>query len=96
MGSALGASPSRGAREAQLAAELDAARAAQRTIVRLVEPLLGHGVLRTGKALLAAVGVPIGPPRTPERGLDADELGTVLGALDGLGIAGLGGGDAGC
>lgn len=76
--------------------DLDAARAAQRTIVRLVEPLLGHGVLRTGKALLETAGVPIGPPRAPERGLDADELGVVLGALEGLGIAGFERGGAGC
>jgi N-acetylneuraminate lyase len=69
--------------------DLAAARVAQRTIVRLVKPLLRHGVLRTGKALLETVGVPIGPPRAPERGLEADERSQVLTALAGLGIAGL-------
>lgn len=69
--------------------DLDAARVAQRAIVRLVAPLLTHGVLRTGKALLEQVGVPIGPPRGPERGLDAAERSAVLEALAGLDIANL-------
>ena len=76
--------------------DLEAARTAQRTIVRLVAPLLSHGVLRTGKALLEEVGVPIGPPRGPERGLHAAERRSVLDALASLGIAGLDAGGGSC
>ena len=88
--------PARAVFDAFEAGDLDAARRAQRTIVRLVEPLLRHGVLRTGKALLDEVGVPIGPPRGPERGLDAAERAAVLEQLANLGIPGLGTGGAAC
>ena len=69
--------------------DLDAARLAQRRLAKLVIPLLRHGVLRTGRALLECVGVPIGPPRSPERRLDPAERALVLAELSPLGIRGL-------
>jgi N-acetylneuraminate lyase len=69
--------------------DLDAARLAQRRIAKLVIPLLRHGVLRTGRTLLECVGVPIGPPRSPERGLNPAERAQVLAELSPLGIRGL-------
>ncbi len=69
--------------------DLVAARAAQRRIARLVVPLLRHGVLRTGRALLETVGVPIGPPRSPESRLEPAALAAVLEELAPLGIPGL-------
>lgn len=88
--------PARAVFEAFDRGDLPAAREAQRTIVRLVSPLLRHGVLRTGKALLETVGVPIGPPRAPERGLDAGERAAVLAALAPLGLPGLVAGRSSC
>ena len=77
--------------------DLEAARIAQRRIARLVVPLLRHGVLRTGRTLLECVGVPIGPPRSPERRLDSAERALVLAELAPLGIRGLGSGEqVGC
>jgi N-acetylneuraminate lyase len=69
--------------------DMVAARAAQRRIARLVAPLLRHGVLRTGRALLETVGVPIGPPRSPETALEPEALATVLEEISPLGIPGL-------
>lgn len=69
--------------------DLEAARIAQLRIAKLVVPLLRHGVLRTGRALLECAGVPIGPPRSPERGLDPKERARVLAELSTLGIRGL-------
>lgn len=87
--------PARTVFEAFDRGDLQTARLAQRTIARLVTPLLRHGVLRTGKALLGRVGVPVGAPRSPESPLDADELAVVLEEIASLGIPGLrtGGGD---
>ena len=82
-------SPARAVFDAFERGDLDEARRAQRTIVRLVRPLLRHGVLRTGKALLGTVGVPIGPPRAPERGLEAAELQAVLAEIAPLRLPGL-------
>ena len=69
--------------------DLNAARIAQRRIAKLVVPLLRHGVLRTGRTLLECAGIPIGPPRSPERRLDPTERATVLAELAPLGIRGL-------
>ena len=69
--------------------DLNAARIAQRRIAKLVVPLLRHGVLRTGRTLLECAGIPIGPPRSPERRLDPTERATVLAELSPLGIRGL-------
>lgn len=70
--------------------DLPAARKAQLDIARLVGPLLDHGVLRTGKALLNRVGVPVGAPRRPESSLTVEELAEVLAAIAPLGLPGLG------
>ncbi|MDG2020765.1 MAG: dihydrodipicolinate synthase family protein [Phycisphaerales bacterium] len=72
-----------------LRGDLDAARIAQRRIARLVVPLLRHGVLRTGRALLETVGVPIGPPRSPETRLETEALASVLEEIGPLGVPGL-------
>ena len=69
--------------------DLIAARTAQRRIARLVLPLLRHGVLRTGRALLETVGVPIGPPRSPETRLEPEALAAVLEEIAPLGVPGL-------
>ena len=69
--------------------DLEAAREAQRRVARLVVPLLRHGVLRTGKALLDRVGVPVGPPRSPESRLEPDALLEVLDEIGPLAIEGL-------
>ncbi len=69
--------------------DMSAARIAQRRIARLVVPLLRHGVLRTGRALLETVGVPIGPPRSPETRLEPETLAAVLEEIAALGIPGL-------
>ena len=69
--------------------DLLAARIAQRRIARLVVPLLRHGVPRTGRALLETVGVPIGPPRSPETRLEPEALAAVLQEIAPLGIPGL-------
>ena len=53
--------------------DLAAARTAQHRSVRLVEILLEHGVLRAGRAIMRAVGVDCGPPRSPIRAVEADE-----------------------
>ena len=67
------------------------ARALQRRSARLVETLLEFGVLRTGKALVEQLGIDVGPPKAPERGLDADELAEVMSRIAPLDIPGLGG-----
>ncbi len=82
--------PARAVFDAFERGELESARAAQRTIARLVIPLLRHGVLRTGKALLAEVGIAVGAPRSPERMLDRREVREVLEDLTHLGLEGLG------
>ena len=63
------------------------ARAAQDESVRLVEALLGPGVLRAGKAIMGMVGVECGAPRLPATPLSAVEHETLrerLGELNGL------------
>ena len=69
--------------------DLIAARTAQRRIARLVVPLLRHGVLRTGRALLETAGVPIGPPRSPEARLEPEALSAVLEEIAPLALPGL-------
>ena len=69
--------------------DLRSARIAQRRIARLVVPLHRHGVLRTGRALLETVGVPIGPPRSPEKRLEPEALAAVLEEIKSLDIPGL-------
>ena len=88
--------PARAIFEAFERGDLQAARKAQRTIARLVLPLLRHGVLRTGKALLGQVGVSVGPPRSPESALEATELEAVLDEIASLGIQGLQTGGGNC
>ena len=70
--------------------DFESARVAQRIIARLVVPLLRLGVLRSGKALLSRVGVPVGPPRPPDRGLQPAELEELLLEIASLDIDGLG------
>lgn len=70
--------------------DLPAAREAQLRLARLVSPLLRHGVLRTGKALLDRVGVPVGGPRAPESPLTIEEAAEVLSEIASLGLPGLG------
>ena len=82
--------PARAVFDAFEQGDLESARVAQRTIARLVIPLLRHGVLRTGKALLAEVGITAGAPRSPERMLDRREVQDVLDELLPLGLEGLG------
>lgn len=82
--------PARAVFEAFERGDLESARSAQRTIAKLVLPLLRHGVLRTGKALLSEVGIAAGAPRAPERMLDRAELADVLAELAPLGLDGLG------
>ena len=88
--------PARAVFEAFERDDFTAARKAQRTIARLVLPLLRFGVLRTGKALLGKVGVPVGPPRSPECALQPRVLEAVLDEIAPLGIQGLEAGGEDC
>ncbi len=81
--------PARAVFEAFGRGDLSAAREAQLRIARLVSPLLRHGVLRTGKALLDRVGIPVGGPRGPESPLTTEELAEVLSEIASLGLPGL-------
>jgi N-acetylneuraminate lyase len=66
--------------------DLDAARACAAHSVDMVAVLLKHGVLRTGKATLAMVGVDCGPTRAPVPPLTADEVATVRRAYERIGF----------
>lgn len=77
--------------EAFARGDLSEARALQRRSARLVETLLDFGVLRTGKALVEQLGIRVGPPKPPERRLDATELAEVMTRIAPLEIPGLGG-----
>ena len=67
--------------EAFRAGDLDTARTEQHRAVQLVQVLCEFGVLRTGKAIMAMLGVDCGPPRTPLRPLSEPELQTVFQTL---------------
>lgn len=54
--------------------DLETARIEQRKSVALVEILLEHGVIRTGKTIMSLIGVDCGPPRLPLRAVESDEL----------------------
>jgi N-acetylneuraminate lyase len=54
--------------------DLPTARAEQRRSVAHVEVLFEHGVLRTGKAIMALIGIDCGPIRPPFKPVDAAEL----------------------
>lgn len=65
--------------------DLEAARREQLKTVQLVEVLLEHGVLRTGKAIMSLIGHDCGPIRPPFAPVGAEELTEIrrkLAALD--------------
>ena len=52
----------------------------------MVAILIKHGVLRTGKATMAMIGVDVGPTRAPIAPLTADETKLVQAAYERLGV----------
>lgn len=68
------------------AGDMDTARACSSQAVELVAILLKHGVLRTGKATMAMIGLDVGPTRSPVAPLDADEIAVVRAAYERAGL----------
>jgi N-acetylneuraminate lyase len=62
---------------AQQAGDAEAARLCAARSGDMVAVLLKHGVLRTGKATMAMVGIDCGPTRSPVAPLTGDELAAV-------------------
>lgn len=54
--------------------DMETARAEQRKSVALVEVLIEHGVLRTGKAIMSLMGLSCGTVRYPNKPVGLDEL----------------------
>jgi N-acetylneuraminate lyase len=66
--------------------DLHAAREEQLRLARLVRLLAGFGYLGAAKATMALVGVDVGPPRLPSRGLAPDRVGALREGLARLGF----------
>lgn len=66
--------------------DLEAARACAAKSVDMVAVLLKHGVLRTGKATMAMIGVDCGPTRSPVAPLTEEEVVTVRRAYERIGF----------
>jgi N-acetylneuraminate lyase len=72
--------------EAFSAGDLNTARSEQHRAVQLVQVLCEFGVLRTGKAIMAMLGVDCGPPRAPLRPLSEQEREVVFQKLRDLDV----------
>lgn len=68
------------------AGDAEAARRAQLRSVKLVEVLIEHGVLRSGKAIMSLLGIDCGPVRPPLKPVDSQELAVIEAKLRPLGI----------
>jgi N-acetylneuraminate lyase len=66
--------------------DLDAARKCAAQSVDMVAVLLKHGVLRTGKATMAMLGLDCGPTRSPIPPLSGEELSTVRRSYERIGL----------
>jgi len=64
----------------------ETARREQAKTVQLVEVLLVHGVVRTGKAIMSLIGVDCGPVRSPLKPVDEQEMSEIRHKLKGLDI----------
>lgn len=70
--------------EAHGAREMERARALQQVSVDLVQALASFGYLGAARRTMARLGVPVGPPRLPNVGLDDAAASHLDAALDGL------------
>ena len=68
------------------ASDLVTAREEQLRSVQLVRLLAGYGYMGAAKALMAIVGVDVGPPRLPIPGLSAGQAAELRGRLESLGF----------
>ncbi len=66
--------------------DLEAARAEQFRSVLLVKTLAARGYMGCAKALMAHLGVPVGPARLPNGNPDAAGVKAMLGELDAIGF----------
>lgn len=66
--------------------DLDTARVCSAKVCEMVGLLLKHGVLRTGKATMAMIGVDCGPTRAPIVPMSSEESATVQAAYEKLGV----------
>jgi N-acetylneuraminate lyase len=66
--------------------DLEAARACAGHSVDMIAVLLKHGVLRTGKATMAMLGIDCGPTRSPVPPLSTEEVATVRRAYERIGF----------
>jgi N-acetylneuraminate lyase len=66
--------------------DLETAQELGRQVTELVAVLLKHGVLRTGKATMALIGIDCGPPRSPVAPVTRDEWATIRGAYERMGF----------
>ena len=68
------------------AGDLDAAREEQFRSVQLVRLLAGYGYMGAAKAVMALLGVDVGPPRLPNSALSAAQAAELRGRLEALGF----------
>ena len=68
------------------ASDLATAREEQLRSVQLVRLLAGYGYMGAAKALMAMLGVDVGPPRLPIPGLSAGQAAELRGRLEALGF----------
>jgi N-acetylneuraminate lyase len=68
------------------AGDLTAARVEQYRSVQLIRLLAGYGYLGAAKAVMAMLGVDVGPARLPNTSLTAEQSGRLRGDLEGLGF----------
>ena len=66
--------------------DLETARRASRQVCEMVAVLLKYGVLRTGKASMAMIGIDCGPPRSPIAPLTREEISAVRAEYELLGV----------
>ena len=66
--------------------DLEAARREQFRSVQLVRLLAGHGYMGASKAVMAMLGVDVGPARLPHARLSADQVAQLRGDLEALGF----------
>ncbi len=66
--------------------DLEAARREQFRSVQLVRLLAGHGYMGASKAVMAMLGVDVGPARLPHARLSADQAAQLRGDLEALGF----------
>jgi len=72
--------------QAQRAGDLESARVEQRRTVDLVRTLVPFGYLPAARATLGLLGVEVGPPRLPHRGISPEQLDALREALEAIGF----------